>query len=183
MPDHPSAASPRARHIVLVGLPGAGKSTVGRAAAPRLGRPFLDFDEEIERRTAMSVAELFARWGEPRFRALERELTRELLHAPPMVLAPGGGWIANADMVALLRPSARIIYLRLRPETALARLGDAALSRPLLRVSDPLAELRRLLDRRAAHYLAADHVLDVDLIGVQEVTDLVVRVAGSPGAD
>lgn len=183
MTDDPGARSASGRHVVLVGLPGAGKSTVGRAAAARLSRPFLDFDEEIERRAGMSVAELFERWGEPRFRALELMLTEEVAAADPMVLAPGGGWATNAGVVALLRPTARIIYLRLRPETALARLGAAALSRPLLRVPDPLAELRRLLERRAAHYLVADHVLDVDLIGVQEVADFVVRVAGSPGAD
>ena len=77
-------------HLVLVGLPGSGKSTVGRAVAKRLSRPFLDFDAELERRAGISVARIFAERGEAAFRGLEYSLTQELAAAPPMVLAPGG---------------------------------------------------------------------------------------------
>jgi shikimate kinase len=170
-------------HLVLVGLPGAGKTTVGRALAARLGVPFLDFDEEIERRAGASVAELFARGGEGSFRALERALTEEVRGAPPMVLAPGGGWIAWPGNVALLRPPGRIIHLRLRPETAVARMGAGAASRPLLRVPDPLAALRRLHADRRDHYRSADLEVDVDVIDAQQVTELLARVALFVGAD
>jgi len=78
-------------HLILVGLPGAGKTTVGQLVAARLGVPFLDFDQEISRRSGLSVADYFARFGEATFRAAEVALTRELQQAPRTVLAPNGG--------------------------------------------------------------------------------------------
>ena len=164
-------------HVILVGLPGAGKSTAGRMAAEQLGIPFLDFDAEIERREGRSIAELFARDGEPHFRALERALTAELAGAPRMVLAPGGGWAVQPEAVALLRPLGRIIYLRIRPETALARLGSARTTRPLLAGPDPLRELGRLLAEREPHYLSADHVIDADVLDPQQLTLAIVQLA------
>jgi shikimate kinase len=164
---------------VLIGLPGAGKTTVGRALAERLGRPFLDFDEELERREGRTVAAIFAERGEPWFRELERGLTRELANAPPMVLSPGGGWVANEGCVALLRPAASIIYLAASPATALARLGRARDARPLLQGPDPLATLRGLLARREAGYRAADHVIETDLLDVQGVIERIVVLATS----
>lgn len=170
------------RHIVLVGLPGSGKSAVGRAAAARLVRPFLDFDVELERRTGASVAQLFATRGEAGFRELELELTRELRSGAPMVLAPGGGWVTNPVAVGLLSPPATLVHLRVSPEVAMARMGGSLADRPLLRVADPLAELRRLAAARAVHYAVADVVLNVDVLGIQDVTELVVRVAHDGGS-
>ena len=89
-------------HIVLVGLPGSGKSTVGPLLAEQLGAPFMDLDAEIERRQRMSVSEIFASVGEEAFRAMERAMTQELVTRPPMVIAPGGGWMADLENVALL---------------------------------------------------------------------------------
>jgi shikimate kinase len=176
MPHHTASGTPG--HLILVGLPGAGKTTVGRAVAEKLGRPFLDFDEEIERRKGVRVADIFGRRGESYFRSLERALTEELVAAPAMVLAPGGGWITVPGVVALLRPPGRIIHLRVRPETAIVRLGKNMADRPLLRVPDPLAALQHLLERREPYYRCADAVLDVDLLDVQQVTEIVARVAG-----
>lgn len=173
--------APVTGHLVLVGLPGAGKTTVGRIVAERLGIPFLDLDEEIERREGRSVAELFAQYGEPHFRERERALTAELARRERMVLAPGGGWAASPGAMALLRPGARIIYLRIRPETALARLGSTRATRPLLAGPDPLGELTRLLGEREPHYLGADHVVDVDVLDVEGVTVSVLRLAEGGG--
>jgi shikimate kinase len=162
-------------HVVLVGLPGSGKTTVGQALAARLRRPFLDFDQEIERREGQPVSRIFADRGEGYFRALERRLTEELRDAGGgMVLAPGGGWITVADAVALLRPPAIVVHLVAAPATALSRMGPTRALRPLLSSPDPLSVLTRLAHERAARYSAyADFVVDTETIDVQGVTDQV----------
>ena len=174
-------ARPRGRgsHLVLVGLPGVGKTTVGQAVAARLGRPFVDFDAELERLTGRTVPELFAERGEEAFRALERSLTEELSGRAPMVLAPGGGWVTNAGVLALLRPPARIIYLAAEPETVLRRMGAERAARPLLRGADPLAAVRALLGAREALYRMADAVIATDLLDTQEVIEKVIALATS----
>jgi shikimate kinase len=165
------------RHVILVGLPGAGKSTVGPLVARALGCAFLDLDLELERRVGSSVAEQFARDGEAAFRAREAAISREMVGAPPMVLAPGGGWLANSAAAAPLRPVGRIIYLRTSPSAALARLGEAIADRPLLSsAADPLTALEALLIRRSEAYEAADHVLDTDGRSPAEVADSVVTL-------
>jgi shikimate kinase len=172
-----SPIDPSKPHLVLVGLPGAGKSIVGQAVADRLGRPFLDFDREIERRQGATVTEIFAEKGEPFFRERERALTAELATLGGLVLSPGGGWITDQDGVALLRPRARIIYLKVRPEVALQRLGPERATRPLLSRPDPLGELQRLLKEREPHYTAADAQVDTDVLTAQQVIDKVLALA------
>lgn len=167
--------------LVLVGLPGVGKSTVGAAVARRLGWPFLDFDVEIERREGSSVSELFRTRGEAYFRACERRLTEELAGRGGTVLAPGGGWIVQPGLVALLRPPGRIIYLSATPATVAARLGAGQASRPLLQGADVTDRLARLLAAREAAYRAADLVVDTELIDEQEVICRVLALAGASG--
>ena len=174
--DGASAADSSVPHLILVGLPGAGKSVVGMRAAEICGRSFLDFDAEIERREGMPVARIFAEQGEPYFRARERELTRELQEAGGMILAPGGGWIAIPDVVALLRPPGRLVYLRVRPETALKRMARRQEQRPLLQ-ADPLKELKRLYEARRLLYEGADVVIQSESLSFQEVTERVVALA------
>jgi len=158
-------------------LPGSGKSTAGRAAAAALRRTFLDLDAEIERRRAISIAEIFASKGEPYFRGLERALTEELRLVGNMVLAPGGGWIANPGCLELLRPPGVLVYLKVRPEIALARLGKEAVRRPLLMRPDPLGELRRLLQEREPLYLQANHTVSTEMMSLQQVIDAIVALA------
>ncbi|GAC1477843.1 MAG: shikimate kinase [Gemmatimonadaceae bacterium] len=173
---------PRVPHVVLVGLPGSGKSTVGPALAARGGRGFLDFDAEIERREGRSIAQIFAENGEHYFRQKERALTEELKATGNMVLAPGGGWITEPENVALLRPPARIIYLKVRPETALKRLGPERATRPLLLRPDPLGEMKRLLVQRAPLYEAADYTIETDSLAapvvVTKAAELIVTLRG-----
>ena len=176
------AADGGGAHLILVGISGAGKSTAGTAVAERLGRVFVDLDREIERREQATVSELFAEKGEPYFRAKERELTEELSRSGNMVLAPGGGWITNADVVALVRPPGRIIYLKVKPETAMARIGAERGTRPLLMRPDPLGELKRMLKQREPMYAKADHVLDTERLTPQQVVEAIVSFAGAARA-
>jgi shikimate kinase len=177
----PLGSAPRADspHVVLVGLPGVGKSSAARRVARRLGRPFLDFDTEIEAREGMPVERIFAEKGEAHFRAGELALTREVAELGGLVLAPGGGWMTSDAAVALIRPHAIIFYLRLRPEMALARVRRAKRARPLLTTADPLATMRRLLAEREVAYLSADHVVDVAKLSPAALVSEIVRLAGA----
>ena len=164
-------------NIILVGLPGAGKTTVGRGAAKLLGRPFIDFDTEIEHREHASVAEIFARRGEAYFRSLEEALTAELTASKGMVMSPGGGWVTNPKAVELLRPTGRMIYLRAAPTTVLSRMAAARSRRPLLEGPDGVTKLLSLYEVRRPLYEMADLVLDTEVIDKTEVIGRVQQYA------
>ena len=171
------AADPSRPHIVLVGIPGAGKSTIGRRAAQRVDRAFLDFDREIERRESQTVAGIFAQLGEPAFRKMERDLTLELVEVGGMIVAPGGGWILDPENVAALRGRAVLVWLKVRPETALARLKSEVGARPLLMRPDPLAELTKLLQQREALYAQAQHLINTEMVTIDQAVDRVAALA------
>lgn len=145
--------------------------------AARLERPFLDFDEEIERREGHPVSRIFAEHGEGHFRALERRLTEEMRDAGGgMVLAPGGGWITVPAVVEMLRPPAAVIYLVVRPATALERMGPLRDLRPLLSSPDPLGALERLRGERGSLYQAAsDLVVDTEHVAVQRIVERIAE--------
>ncbi|MBC7788518.1 MAG: shikimate kinase [Anaerolineae bacterium] len=166
--------------IILVGLSGSGKSTVGPDAALRLGWRFVDLDREIERRVGLAVSDIFSRKGEAYFRGLERDLTAELLNTNDgrLMISSGGGWITNSAAVELALIRSRVIYLKVSPETALARLGSDRHSRPLLRGSDPLGSLRRLQIEREEYYSQAHWVIDTEVGDLQWVVAEVVRLGG-----
>ena len=165
---------PAKPHHILVGLPGAGKSTVGAMVAEKLGRTFLDFDVEIERREGTPLSQIFGEKGEAGFRQLERKITEELREFGNMILAPGGGWIMDQEGVARLRPPAKLIYLRVQPETALKRLGGVAGGRPLLNHPDPAGEITKLFEARRMAYQAADIEIGTELITPQQVAEQVI---------
>ncbi|HEX5971779.1 MAG TPA: shikimate kinase [Gemmatimonadaceae bacterium] len=170
-----SAADPSLPHLVLVGLAGAGKTTVGQLLAQALERSFLDFDVEITRRCGMSVPEIFGQRGEPWFREQETALTRDLAETGGMVLSPGGGWILGDENRALLCPRARLIYLKVSPEVALHRMGAATANRPLLNRPDPRGELEKLLEARRPLYELAELVVSVDRLDAQRVTERILE--------
>lgn len=185
-PRHPSSPADIPPPLVLVGLPGSGKTSVGRAAAARLRWPFLDLDEEIERREGRTVSTIFAERGEAYFRERERALTIELaatLRGTRMVLAPGGGWAAQPGLVDLLRPPARIIHLAVSPAAAAARMGAARATRPLLQTADPEDRLAALLADRAAAYARADVVIDTEVIDFDAVVSKVCALAPTSGGE
>ena len=174
-----SAADPSKPHLILVGLPGSGKTTVGQAVAQATGRTFLDIDQEIERREGRSVSQIFGEKGEPYFRKREREVTEELTLVGNMIVSPGGGWVTNPENVALVCPPSQLVYLRVSPATALKRLGPMRMMRPLLTRPDPLGELTRLLDARKAAYEGAHHVISTELFDLQRVIQKVTELARS----
>ena len=166
-------------HLILVGLPGSGKTVVGEALAARLNRSFLDFDREIERRESATIAEIFGVRGEAYFRQQELGLTLELRQCGNMVVAPGGGWVTNKGVVDILRPPARLIYLKVKPETALRRLGATRAARPLLSRPDPLGELKRLLAEREILYGTADHVVNAEVLDIQHLVQKLAELAST----
>ena len=177
------AGGARVPMFVLVGLPGAGKTTVGRLAAARLGWAFVDLDEEIVRAAGgRSIPALFAEEGEPAFRERERVATRALVGRRDLVVAPGGGWMANPGCAPLLRPPARIIHLRVGVSAALGRMAGSGEPRPLLAVDDPAAALRGLAERRREAYAAADVELDTEVLDLQQLVESVARLAVAGGA-
>lgn len=172
--EHSEEKAPPVRHVVLIGLPGVGKSSVGKAAAARLARRFIDLDAELEHSFGISVSQIFARDGEPMFRAAESEATRALVDEPPAVIAPGGGWVANGMAVAHLRHRSRIIYLRVTPEEALRRMGRGFNRRPLLASGNPGATMLALYGARRFQYEGfAD--MTVETTGVRR-SDVIARV-------
>lgn len=168
-------------HVILVGLPGAGKTSVGRMLSRRLNRPLLDFDEELERRTGLSVPDIFRIHGEAHFRRLELDLTREVAAFQGAILAPGGGWATIPGAMALLRPPARMIYLRVAPEVAILRMGAARSRRPLLDAPQPLEVLRHLAEQREQAYLQADDVISTDHIDVEALAAQIARLVDPSG--
>jgi shikimate kinase len=144
--------------IVLVGLMGVGKSTVGRRLAARLGLPFADADAEIESAAGMSITEIFEKFGEAHFRDGERRVIARLIDGTPKVIATGGGAFINDDTRALILDQAVAVWLNANPEILADRVSRRD-TRPLLRGKDPrevLTELARV--RNPIYALAPIHV-------------------------
>lgn len=144
--------------LALIGLPGSGKSTVGRQLARRLGLPFEDSDHVIEQRLGCSIREYFEREGEEAFRDAEETAIRELTQGPPRVLATGGGAVLRAANRQALRSASQVIYLRSTPEELFRRLRHDT-HRPLLQVADPMARLRSLYAERDPLYRETAHFI------------------------
>jgi len=143
------------RPVVLVGLMGAGKTTIGRRLAKALNWHFVDSDAEIEEAASMSIAEIFEQYGEAEFRAVERRVIARLMQSPHMVLATGGGAYINAETRALLRSESQTIWLDADIDTLVERTSRRD-SRPLLRQGNPAEILRQLANKRNPIYAEAD---------------------------
>jgi shikimate kinase len=165
------------KHILLVGLPGVGKTTVGRAVADRLGRPFIDLDVHIERSFGKSVGRIFAEDGEAAFREAEAEASAAVAALEPSVIAPGGGWVLNSAATAHLLGAGRTVYLRVTPDAAVRRMGHGIAKRPLLDGSeDPYEAMRRLYEaRRPAYEGCADVTVETGGVGRSNVIARVVE--------
>ena len=162
------------RTVVLVGMMGAGKSSVGRRLAARLGIPFVDADVEIEKAAAMTISEIFAARGEPYFRSGETRVIARLLESGPQVLATGGGAFMNADTRAAIRAKGLSVWLRATLDVLSRRIkrrGD----RPLLKGADPAETLRKLMEQRDPVYAEADLTVESRDVPHETIVDEILE--------
>lgn len=166
------------RSIVLVGLMGAGKSSIGRRLAHRLALPFVDADTEIEKAADLSIPEIFEKHGEAYFRAGEVRVVSRILEAGPQVLATGGGAYMNPQTREHIRAHGVSVWLNAELDVLMKRVrrrGD----RPLLKADDPRAVLKRLMDERYPVYAEADlTVVSREASHDEVVEDVVKALAG-----
>jgi shikimate kinase len=168
--------------ILLVGMMGSGKSTVGRMLADRLGWAYRDSDADVEAATGRTIPEIFDHDGEAAFRRAEADvLARACALDTPVVVSAAGGSVLNPDNRRLLTRSGLVVWLRARPETNARRVGDGT-GRPLLG-DDPAEAMTRLYAARAPLYdEVADLVVDVDRLAPKEVVARILNVVGADGA-
>ena len=162
-------------NLYLVGFMGTGKTTVGRAAAARLGYEFLDADHEIERLKGKTVSEIFAQEGEPEFRRYEREFIEHGHPAASQVVACGGGLIVGEGMLELVHSRGVLICLHASLETILKRTSQSR-ARPLLNVADPFERIRTLYAQREPIYRRAGTMILTEGRTVAEIVGHVLRV-------
>ena len=164
------------QHIVLVGLPGAGKTTVGKLVAEKLGAGFFDSDSIIVRQMQMPVSRIFAEYGELMFRDLERQAMDHALNGPAAVISPGGGWIAQPGALELTKTNSFLVYLKTMVITA-AKRAEGSGTRPMLVGEDPVALLRTLLKEREPFYIQANAEVKADIKPVPQLADEIVALA------
>jgi shikimate kinase len=162
------------RSVVLVGMMGAGKSSVGRKLGARLGLPFVDADTKIEEAAGMSIPDIFETRGEAEFRSGEARVIARLLDGGPQVLATGGGAYMNADTRALIRTKAVSVWLKADFDVLMKRIKRRT-DRPMLKTADPAATLKQLMDVRYPVYGEADITIEsrevLHEIIVEEILD------------
>lgn len=154
----PSAGAPLT--VALLGLRGAGKTTIGRKLAKRLRLPFVELDQRIEQAAGLTLPEIFAIHGESYYRRLERDTLERVLEEGPLVLATGGGLPTSPETWSLLKRRARTVWLRAKPEDHWNRVVQQGDRRPMADNPRAMAELRSLLAAREPLYAQADHTVD-----------------------
>ena len=167
------------KNIVLIGFMGTGKTSVGRMLAARLGCAFHDLDKKIAERSGMSIPEMFARCGEPYFRAREKEAVREAAGRSGLVIATGGGTVKDAENVAMLRENGILVALTADIDTILLRTSARG-KRPVLDgadAGDRRAAVARLLAERAHLYEGADVTVDTSARAPLEVTEHILQAS------
>ncbi len=164
------------KNIMLIGFMGAGKTYTGRELARLLKMQFMDMDDEIVKRAGMAINEIFARYGEDRFRDIETDVLRELSNKSGLVVGCGGGVVVKDRNLPLLKNSNLVVFLQASPEIIYERVKDDD-SRPLLKVDNPMQRIRELLDLRMARYMeAADLIIDTDGKTPLEVAEEIYRL-------
>jgi shikimate kinase len=166
------------KSIVMIGLMGCGKSAVGRRLAVRLGLPFVDADEEIEKAAGQSIEDIFTEHGEPYFREGERKVLARLMRSGPQVLATGGGAFMNADTRAAIADRGISVWLKAELPLLVRRVAKRN-NRPLLKGGDPQAVMQKLMDVRYPTYALADLTVESrDVPHDVIVAEIIERLAG-----
>ncbi len=168
------------RHIVLVGLPGSGKSTVGRLLADALPAPLIDIDGLLVREMGMPVSQIFGMVGEARFREMERDAVNAARGGAYGVIVPGGGWAAQPGQMEAAMGSCLAIYLRCLPGTA-AKRSEQGEARPLLAGVDPVQRMRTLFEEREPFYALAHHTVQTEHSAPEAVAAEIVGLARQHG--
>ena len=163
--------------IVLVGIMGAGKSTVGKILADRLGMRFIDADQEIERAAGCTITDFFEKYGEVEFRKGEERVISRILAGEPCVLATGGGAFMSEATRLLIKKMATSVWLRVSFEVLAKRL-EKRFDRPLLQTADPQQTLKALIKKRYPIYNDADFIVDAENDGVDITVSKVIECLG-----
>jgi shikimate kinase len=168
------------RHVLLVGLPGAGKSTVGQLVAEGLAAPVLDIDSILVRQMGMPIAQIFGMVGEQRFRSMERDAVATAQAREPAVIVPGGGWAAQPGQLEAAKRACLTIYLKCSATAAARRSQDGEV-RPLLVGADPVERTRLLRQAREPFYKLADYEVSAEMKAASAVAQEVIRLARTHG--
>jgi shikimate kinase len=174
-PEAAIVAALKGRAIVLVGMMGAGKSSIGRRLAQRLDIPFVDADSEIEIAAGMSIEDIFATRGEPEFRAGEARVIARVLEGGTQVIATGGGAFMNADTRAAIKTKGISVWLTADFDVLMRRIKRRN-DRPLLQIDDPEAKLRELIDLRYPTYALADLTVQSRDVVHEKIVDEMIGV-------
>ncbi|UCD15780.1 MAG: shikimate kinase [Candidatus Omnitrophota bacterium] len=162
------------KNIYLVGFMGTGKTAVGKLLSKKLSKEFIEMDDLIEKKEGRKIVDIFAAWGESHFRKLEKQTLEEISHKTDLIVSCGGGLICSDDNSKILLESGTVFCLTATAQTIYNRTKRHK-HRPLLNVSDPLQEIKSLLNKRKPYYDKAHYSIDTEKTSPQEAADKIIE--------
>lgn len=163
------------KNIYIVGFMGTGKTVIGKILAQKLGKDFIETDEQIESRQGKKIVDIFSQNGEASFRAREKEIIRKLSSQKDLVISCGGGLICNAENLELLKKTGLVFCLAASAETIYERTKKDK-NRPLLNVNNPLDKIKNLLQERTSYYAQAHYAIDTEGISPKGIVRKIISI-------